>query len=205
MKKLFAVFLALVALPALAQFKANVSGGAGSVRLTIEPTGPGAANLVFTNTGVTYLNSSIKFAGVPVEPDASGKGTVQNVPFAKAGLAAGTEFCVSGVGRGGYAVKGKTLDRTLSACAPFGEKTVIPVTAEDGVIGFTLVAVGSGDQVLGNGIYPSHPPQSVVLANGRGSNDMTLVLSTKAGKIGFADEGEINAYKPVYKAVTAAK
>lgn len=205
MKKLLAVIMAFIALPALAQFKADVSGGASDVKLAIESTGHGAANLVFTNANVTFLNSSIKFKDVPIKKDSSGKGTVQTVPFAMAGLAAGTEFCISGVGRGGYAVKGKKLDRTLSACAPFGEKTAIPVTAEDGIIGFTMVAVGSGDQVLGNGIFPTHPPQSAILINGDGKEDMVLVFSVKGGKIGFATEEEVRAYAPVYKAVTASK
>ena len=121
----------------------------------------------------------------------------------------GTEVCLSGVGRGGWAVVSGTVDKTKVKCAPLAADMTLPITVSDwgnggACFGITPLAVKDG--VVVKGIWVSHPdgPTNHLVKRARGETDMVTVLCVDAtGKISAPTEAQAKEYAVNYTRFTA--
>ncbi len=209
-RNLSAAFLALISASVMAQFSTDVSGGgAGGTKMQIEPQGGGKAMLTLSGVKVVYLNQDPKIDGVKPQKDVSGKGNVWIVDPRAAQIPGGAEVCLSGVGRGGYAVVDGIVDKTKVSCAPLAENMQFAASiANSGgntCVGFTWLVVKDGRQVKNT--WASHPDgaTNMMVKRASGETDMATVLCIdQGGNIAPPAENQIPAYKAWYTKVTAA-
>jgi hypothetical protein len=207
-RKLFAALLAMISVPALAQFTTDVSGGgAGGTRMVIRQDGPGKATLSLIGVKVVYLNHDPKIKDLKPKTDVSGKGQVWIVDPEVTNLG-GAEICLSGVGRGGWAVASGKVDKTKVACAPLSNSIQLPVAINSNggntCVGLTWLVV-QGDSVVKDA-WASHPDgaTNIMAKRASGANDMATVLCVdSAGNIAPPTPDQVTAYSAWYTKVTA--
>lgn len=198
---------------AMAQFNTEQGGGGVDTQVSIKQTGPGKAELTFTDVKIVYLNQDPKIEGVNSKPDVSGKGPVWVVDLKKAPKEAtqGTEVYVTGVGSVGWALDaGGRIDQTKSVHTALAESYTVPVSigGPGGCTGFTFVPAKNGVKIGGEHLWISHPGNaSFLFQNANGETDMvTLLCKSKSqdGIITAATAEEAAAWAPTYLRITAA-
>lgn len=209
-KKLVVGFIGLLVFmmfgsSAWAQFKTNVSGGGTS--LTINQVSPGLVDLVFGGVFQVYQGQKAP-AGVKVSwegPDASGKGTVQHVidPEAMKGL----QHCLTGVGRGGWAIQDGRLNPEKGVhCVPAANTVVhrISVTGSNACFGIIPVTATTDMRFVS---WSSHPegPTKQYFYRATGEKDMVTLLCVDGnGTVSPpTTSAQLDKYGKYYQAVTA--
>lgn len=212
MKKTFrSILVGLLVVPALAfaQFSADVSGGGGSnaTKLDIKQTGPGAAELTFTGIKLVYLNHDPKIAGVTAKKDVSKKGDVWIVGPDATGLT-GLEVCLSGIGRGGWAVVDGKVDKTKTKCAPAAATVKLAITVEGTGQCFGVTPLAIQNDVVVKDVWVSHANGQTkkLVKRADGKTDMVTVLCVDgSGKIAPPTDAQAKEYVKTYLAVTAVE
>ena len=208
-RKIAAILMAFASASVMAQFSTDVSGGgAGGTKMVIESQGGGKAMLTLSGVKLVYLNHDPKIPGVTAKKDVSGKGNVWIVDPASAKDVGGAEVCLSGVGRGGWAVQGGKVDKTKVACAPLASSMTLPVTISNNggntCVGLTWLVV-QGDTIVKHA-WASHPEgaTNVTAKRASGETDMATVLCVdQGGNIAPPADNQAAAYASWYAKVTA--